>query len=347
MSAATVSAAAVVAATAALAALYWRLVPPDDLDLGGLDAAASKGQGYVPVAPADDKAAYPATLFGERLTANLPLGKTHYFMVGPRDGKRVVLVHGITISWAAFPSFVHDLSSKGYLVLGFDLYGRGFSASPGVAYTPSVYVNQLNGLLDHVGWDKANVVGYSLGGGVVTAFAAQYPQRVEKLVLLAPAGLQESIPSAAVALLSLPFIGRLFSHTIGRRLLSHLSAKNVKPTSSSALTPALQADIDHFCRVMRLNVLHNPGFMRAYRSSLLVGPVSKMKPAYKTVESNGVGKRTLCVWGTADLVVSFRRDSPVFHQVVPSAKLVEIPEAGHSIVLLDRTAVIKAINEFL
>lgn len=89
-------------------------------------------------------------------------------------------------------------------ILGFDLYGRGYSASPGVPYSTSLYVSQLKELLDGVGWmsssvsssdnemtAKVNVLGFSMGGGIAVAFVEKYGKWVEKVVLMAPSGLIE------------------------------------------------------------------------------------------------------------------------------------------------------------
>ncbi|KAJ3197606.1 hypothetical protein HDU82_001419, partial [Entophlyctis luteolus] len=52
-----------------------------------------------------------------------------------------------------------------------------------------MYVEQLRALLDFLGWDKPIVMGNSMGGGIAASFADAFPDRVDALVLLCPAGM--------------------------------------------------------------------------------------------------------------------------------------------------------------
>lgn len=54
------------------------------------------------------------------------------------------------------------LASKGYRVLLYDLYGRGYSDAPQVTYDTALYATQLALLMQHVRWEKANIVGVSM-----------------------------------------------------------------------------------------------------------------------------------------------------------------------------------------
>jgi pimeloyl-ACP methyl ester carboxylesterase len=69
-------------------------------------------------------------------------------------------------------------------VLAHDQRGLGETSIPDGPYTMAQYAHDGAALLDHVGWDTCAVVGISFGGMVAQEFAASYPQRVEKLVLL-------------------------------------------------------------------------------------------------------------------------------------------------------------------
>lgn len=114
-------------------------------------------------------------------------GVTCYEIGGPVDGPPIVLVHGATIpSWDFDPQF-DALVSGGFRVLRYDMLGRGFSDRPKVAYTRSLYLRQLRELLEQVGMHQpVTLVGHSFGGAISIAFAARYPKRVSKAVLIAP-----------------------------------------------------------------------------------------------------------------------------------------------------------------
>ena len=78
-----------------------------------------------------------------------------------------------------------------------DLYGRGYSEAPECPYNLDLYVGQLQQLVDHVGWEKFNLLGFSMGGAISVAFTAAHPERIIRLGLIAPAGLLEGLPFIA------------------------------------------------------------------------------------------------------------------------------------------------------
>ncbi|KAJ3354169.1 hypothetical protein HDU83_005775 [Entophlyctis luteolus] len=237
------------------------------------------------------------------------------------------------------PGVVDAFTKAGFDVLCYDLYGRGYSASPPIRYDADAYTAQLKNLLDAVGWETASILGYSLGGGIATHFTAIHPERVEDLVLVAPAGLRPKPPLAA-KLITTPVLGPLFAYTIGRRVLVAVSSTRKHPKDVVNL-PHMQ----HFIAVQNLNKLYHPGFMRAYVSTVKYGPIHGMAPFYARVAGSHC-ERVFCTWGRDDRVLSFRHDARVFRAMHPRATFVEMP-GGHS-VLVERTAeVVAPIVSFL
>jgi pimeloyl-ACP methyl ester carboxylesterase len=107
---------------------------------------------------------------------------TAYDLIGPEGAPCVVLIHGLGLSrklWEPpLPAFA------GYRVLLYDLYGHGESAPPPEAASLRVFSGQIAGLLDHVGIERALIVGFSIGGMINRRFALDYPERVASLVIL-------------------------------------------------------------------------------------------------------------------------------------------------------------------
>ncbi|MFT4569578.1 MAG: non-heme chloroperoxidase [Hyphomicrobiaceae bacterium] len=107
------------------------------------------------------------------------------------SGPPVVLVHGLpsnATDWSRTPDL---LAARGFRAIAYDRVGYGYSSRVEVGngnYTVASNASELLGLLDALGLEKAILVGWSYGGGVVQAVAEQAPNRVAGLVLLSSVG---------------------------------------------------------------------------------------------------------------------------------------------------------------
>ncbi len=104
------------------------------------------------------------------------------------DGPAVLLIHGITSSSRTWRTVMPALAEH-YTVIAPDLLGHGRSAKPRGDYSLGAYASGLRDLLVALEIPRATVVGHSLGGGVAMQFAYQFPERVERLVLIDSGGL--------------------------------------------------------------------------------------------------------------------------------------------------------------
>lgn len=121
--------------------------------------------------------------------AALSQGITHYRWMGPVRGPVAIVIHGLTTPMVGMEALAEGFGNIGYRVLVYDLYGRGLSDAPRGSQNRRFFLRQLNDLLDdqHVG-DDLTVVGYSMGGSIATAFAAENPHRVKRVIMVAGAG---------------------------------------------------------------------------------------------------------------------------------------------------------------
>jgi pimeloyl-ACP methyl ester carboxylesterase len=115
-------------------------------------------------------------------------GITHYEIAGePKQGV-VVLVHGFSVPYFIWNGFFENLVSKGFQVIRYDEFGRGYSDRLKENYTSAVYTRQLKDLLKGLKIKTpVNIIGVSFGGIVSTNFTLAYPQLVKKLILIDPA----------------------------------------------------------------------------------------------------------------------------------------------------------------
>ncbi len=108
------------------------------------------------------------------------------------NGHTVVLLHGKNFSGAYWAPTIRALAAAGYRVIAPDQIGFGKSPKPRrFQYTFPQLAHLTRTLLDKLGVKTAAVVGHSMGGMLGVRFALQYPDRVERLVLVNPIGLED------------------------------------------------------------------------------------------------------------------------------------------------------------
>ena len=98
-------------------------------------------------------------------------------------GKPILCVHGITANCRCWDVLAGTLSPE-YRVFAMDLRGRGASDKPAKGYALDYHLRDINSLLDDMGIDRAVVIGHSLGAFIGLAFAAEYSDRIDRLILV-------------------------------------------------------------------------------------------------------------------------------------------------------------------
>jgi pimeloyl-ACP methyl ester carboxylesterase len=184
------------------------------------------------------------------------------------SGPAILLIHGIGDNSTTWGTVQSTLAQR-FTVIAPDLLGHGKSDKPRADYSVAAYANGMRDLLSVLDIERVTVIGHSLGGGVAMQFAYQFPQLVERLILVGAGGVTKdvnialriaSVPlgSEALAVLRLPLVlpalqvigrigGALFGSTgVGRdipdvlRILEDLP----EPTASSAFARTLRAVVD-------------------------------------------------------------------------------------------------------
>lgn len=107
----------------------------------------------------------------------------------------IVLLHGLS-SYSSFWEYQVPHLAKHHRVLALDLPGFGQSGRPDAPYTPPWYADVVSDWMNAVWAPRAVVVGHSMGGQVAMTLALDHPERVERLVLAAPAGIERFEPGA-------------------------------------------------------------------------------------------------------------------------------------------------------
>ncbi|MEK7364979.1 MAG: alpha/beta hydrolase [candidate division NC10 bacterium] len=101
----------------------------------------------------------------------------------PGKGPAVVCIHGLTANHTCWQSLA-DVLAPDYRLIAYDVRGRGESDKPPKGYSLEIYAQDLGALLDHFGLKSAIIMGHSGGANQGLYFAARFPKRVRKLILI-------------------------------------------------------------------------------------------------------------------------------------------------------------------
>jgi len=134
------------------------------------------------------------------------------------SGPALLLIHGVGDNSTAWEP-VHAKLAQRFTVIAPDLLGHGESDKPHADYSLPAFANGMRDLLAVLGIDRVTVVGHSFGGGVAMQFAYQYPELVERIVLVSAGGVSKDV-SIALRLAAMP---------MGSEALATLRAPGVMP----------------------------------------------------------------------------------------------------------------------
>jgi len=141
-------------------------------------------------------------------------------------GSVLLLIHGIAGDWESWRAVIEPLAAD-HTVIAPDLPGHGASQQGPGDYSVGGLAAGLRDLLMALGHDRATVVGHSLGGGVAMQFAYQFPELVERLVLISSGGLgaevspllrSAALPGAGPFIAATAALGQKAGGPIGRAL---------------------------------------------------------------------------------------------------------------------------------
>lgn len=106
----------------------------------------------------------------------------HYRLQGPAGAPVLALSNSLGTDARIWDAVIALLEGR-YRILSYDKRGHGLSDAPGGDYKIDDHVDDLAGLLDHLGMDRLALAGISVGGLIGQSFALRYPERLAALVL--------------------------------------------------------------------------------------------------------------------------------------------------------------------
>jgi pimeloyl-ACP methyl ester carboxylesterase len=141
-----------------------------------------------------EQVAYPYPILRKDLLVDDTIAEMSYMNVSPLErsnGKTVLLLHGKNFSGYYWKDVIARLVEEGFHVIAPDQVGWGRSDKPLIHYSFHTLARTTALLLDSLNVNKVIVIGHSMGGMLATRFSLMYPERVEKLVLENPIGLED------------------------------------------------------------------------------------------------------------------------------------------------------------
>jgi len=244
-------------------------------------------------------------------------------------GDPVLLIHGLG-GWAENWSMtIPEVVGGGFRAIACDLpgFGRSERARNVRYFDPenAYYARFANELLAALGLRRAHVVGHSLGGAVAAAFAIQFPERVDRLVLVAPGGFGEDL-GAPLRVGALPFFSTV-ARFVPPSLVREIVAVNF--ADPSRIPPWLYRDAVRHARAGAA-----AEFARVLAQLVTIrGPRGGLRRAWRA-RAERVTCPTLVIWGREDRVLPAHHATAA-KRIVPHARVVLISDAGH-LVMLER-----------
>ena len=246
-----------------------------------------------------------------------PEWKMHYNDAG--KGPVVIMVHGSgagATGWANFHRNVDAFVDAGYRVILMDCPGFGQS-DPLVTAEPRFVINAraIKALMDALDIDKAHLVGNSMGGGSALGFAVQYPERLNKMILMGSGGVGRT---SLFTPLPMEGIKLLFGVYRDPSLENLKKMLNVFVYDPSALTEELIG-------LRHKSILANPQHLENFLKSI---DLSKFQMGDFTENLPTIKHPTLITWGRDDRFVPIDWSLKLLNGL-PDARLHVFSQCGH------------------
>lgn len=286
---------------------------------------------------------YPPDFFPGARDVATPYGSIRCYEFGPAEGRKVLLIHGISTSCMTLTHVAHGLAARGCRVLLYDLSGRGFSDAVGdLPYDERLLVSQALLALasSELAWtgqgedEGFHLLGYSLGGAVAAHLAGALPPGVVKsLILFAPAGMirLENFGLAARLVFRSGWVpGWLVEVLTSWRLQKPIAAAARRKTRADGSSPAAAARVPgdqavetavvseiadsserglpnalqrRVLKHVNWQVANHQGFVPAFMSTLRYAPMTGQHDMWRKLAVRKP-KTTLFLFGEGDAVVS-------------------------------------------
>lgn len=257
---------------------------------------------------------------------NLRVGSLRLHVRDVGDGDPLLLLNGIGAHVGMWRPLEQALTGR--RLIGVDAPGTGRSATPWTPRTMGALARLVEGVLDRLGLERVDVLGYSFGGALAQQLAFDAPQRVRRLVLAATFPGWGGVPGSLPALMLLGTPLRYHSRRAFMRTAWMMAG------GRADFEPAILA------RRWAERERHPPTW-RGYQHQLwTVSTWSSLR------RLRSIAAPTLVVTGDDDPVVPLS-NALILGERIPCARVLVHPGSGHFLLLEEAGAVVPLIADFL
>jgi 2-hydroxy-6-oxonona-2,4-dienedioate hydrolase len=170
-------------------------------------------------------------------------GETHMLVAGPEHAPPLVMIHGALVNSAVAMREAHPLLER-FRVYALDVIGQSVkSADVRLRWDGADYANWLLDVLDGLGLAKAHFCGASSGGVIARILAEHAPERIDRLVLLVPAGIVKPLARQVMMKVGIPM---MLYRTMGSRKALARFLDSLLTSSDQRLEEYMGAALQHY-----------------------------------------------------------------------------------------------------
>ena len=243
--------------------------------------------------------------------------RIHYQEAGDDKAPPMILIHGFISSNLVWNEVFLPLAKAGFRVIAPDLPGYGYSDKPRDGeYTIAAQARAVLGLMDHLGIEKATIVGASYGGAVAAMLALECPERVARLVLVGAVSSDEVKKKLLLRLASLPIIGDIATPLF-------LGSRWILRKRTEEVYRRLGFPLDERKLEARHHLLETSNTHHA-----MIRTVRRWSANRITRDAHLIRQPTMLVWGDEDNHIPIS-NAYKLRDAIPNSRLVVFRRCGH------------------
>lgn len=242
----------------------------------------------------------------------------HYQEFGVINDPTLLLIHGYTASTYVWHSVAPALAENGFRVIAVDLIGFGYSSKPSwFDYSIVSQARVISRFMNRLGIGRAVVVGSSYGGAIAATVALDYPERVEKLVLVDAVSNDEAIRQPLLRLASIRGLGEFLAPFL----------MDSKSFARQRMYNTMSPENHHLITDERVSSGMRPLKTRAAHHSILT-TARNWDAARIEEDAQYINHPTLILWGENDTIIPIH-NGYALHKSILNSRFVIFRECGH------------------